>query len=85
MEMIYVDWANNTIRNVLVAPKSQNDGGFCRLENGDYIHKHSLFPLDALKEIQEICDTRARLKKEYDDSIGLVYRLNNQYHGKKGI
>lgn len=40
--------------------------------------------MSSIAEFSEILFKREKLKKEYDDSIALVYKLNNAYSGKKG-
>lgn len=44
----------------------------------DCIYKAYLWPAEVKDELLDIIKERARLKKAYDDSMGLIYQLGNK-------
>jgi hypothetical protein len=45
----------------------------------EFYHPTFCFPLEMKDELKAILVIRAKLKKDYDDSISLVYQLINKY------
>lgn len=43
----------------------------------DCIYPHFLWPIKAKEQLIKVIATRIHLKKEYDDSMKLVYQLRN--------
>lgn len=44
----------------------------------DCIYQHWCWPAEVEQELSIILEQRARLKKEYDDSMSLIYQLRNR-------
>jgi hypothetical protein len=55
---------------------------FCWIDNAhkaeDCLYQAFCFPAAARGELVEIMQERGRLKKAYDDSMGLIYELKNR-------
>lgn len=85
MKMLYVpNWEQETMDEVeLIGDYSLDREGFVRTVRG-LLASHSLFPVQARAELAEILKTRKTLLKAYDDSISLVYQINNRYSLLKG-
>lgn len=49
----------------------------------DCIYQHWCWPAAAEEELKAIIEHRARLKKQFDQSIELVYQLRNKYSEHK--
>ncbi|MCY1300614.1 hypothetical protein D9M70_501880 [compost metagenome] len=85
MKMYFVsDWSGKEpLRTVQVIGKPDQHG-YVATEIGP-LHTGYLFPLHAKEQVETVLAERGKLRKAYDDSIALVYRLNNAYSGKKGF
>ena len=45
----------------------------------DFIYKDFCWPAAAEEELKATIEHRARLKRQFDDSMALVYQLRNKY------
>lgn len=75
----------STIRTGIVTKmRSDNLGGYIFTDNQhkpeDCIYDSYCFPIKYLDEFKEIVEKRAKLKKEFEDSMSLIYQLNNKVH-----
>lgn len=54
-----------------------------RHKTADFIYKDFCWPAAAEEELKAVIEHRARLKRQFDDSMVLVYQLRNKYSEAK--